>query len=339
MPISIPTSVAGISIPGAVNGPLNALYRNKYELKGLRYPRDLGTNPTKSHIIRFAIFEPAPSSQQPQLASNLVNITKELGRIATGDVTSPEVIKEQTSKLIESLSATDVKRVARRYIDLYIPDNLNVSYSAAYDDISLTESLGKPYFLAQVASTATDYFKNTKEMSMELANRVANDPFVRSTIANIAQNRLKTSNLPELALKQIGQALNPQLQVLFRGVGFRTFQFDFVLTPYSKEEAIQIKEIIKEFKLAAAPEIKPTAFFEQGMFLNVPDLFNIEFMYKGAINENVHKIGPSVLENINVDYAPNGWSAHNDGAPVQTRLTLQFKETIIVDKNRIREGY
>ena len=42
-----------------------------------------------------------------------------------------------------------------------------------------------------------------------------------------------------------------------------------------------------------------------------------------------------VLTNMTVDYAPNGWAAYNDGYPVETRLTLQFKETDIVTKSDI----
>ena len=145
--------------------------------------------------------------------------------------------------------------------------------------------------------------------------------------------------MPELALKQVGQAINPQLQVLFKGIGFRSFQFDFLFTPYSQEESLRVKEIIKAFKLAAAPEIKPTKVFDEGVFLDVPDIFGIEFFYKNKMNENVHRIGKCVLENINVDYAPNGWSTFNDGSPVQTRLTLQFKEIEIIDKRKINEGY
>jgi hypothetical protein len=40
-----------------------------------------------------------------------------------------------------------------------------------------------------------------------------------------------------------------------------------------------------------------------------------------------------------VDYGPNGWATFNDGSPVQIKLTLQFKETVIVDKNKIKAGY
>jgi hypothetical protein len=49
----------------------------------------------------------------------------------------------------------------------------------------------------------------------------------------------------------------------------------------------------------------------------------------------VFEIGDCVLSNVNVDYAPNGWAAYNDGFPIQTRLTLQFKEMDIVTKQKL----
>ena len=324
MPISIPTNIAGISVPGAINGPLAALYGNKHDLVDLKFPRDLGSNPTRLHVIQFRTLVPKPDSQQPQLASAAATIGSELAergknlisdaidrdpnalKNSVAGITQGEAAKA-TRSIIDSLRTLDVQRKVSRIINLYVPDNLNASYSAAYDDISLSESLGKPYFLAQAGSTLYDFIKDSKDKSpIEVANKVGNDPFLRTILANIAQNRLGTSNLPELAAKQVGQAINPQLQVLFKGVGFRTFQFDFVLTPYSQSESDEIQKIIKEFKLAAAPRIKTTSFFDEGMFLEVPDLFEIEFFYKGKANDKVHKIGRCVLENINVDYAISG---------------------------------
>ena len=81
MPISIPTSVAGISIPGAVNGPLNLLYGNKYDKTNFRFPRDVGSSPTRQHVILFTINEPDPI----QLGSTL-GTTIEAGRKAAPEV-------------------------------------------------------------------------------------------------------------------------------------------------------------------------------------------------------------------------------------------------------------
>jgi hypothetical protein len=40
---------------------------------------------------------------------------------------------------------------------------------------------------------------------------------------------------------------------------------------------------------------------------------------------------------MNVDYAPFGWSTFEDGSPTNIRMTLQFMETEIVTKQRVRE--
>lgn len=179
----------------------------------------------------------------------------------------------------------------------------------------------------------------------KIANSVGNDPKVRATLAaaigKFGGNALglDTATVGDLLLRGQGLALNPQLQVLFTGVGFRTFQFDFTFTPYSREESETVKKIIKAFKMAAAPRIQEAAIFGQGLFYEVPDRFKINFMYDGKENTNVNKIAECVLENVNVDYAPNGWVAFEGGAPVQTKLTLQFKEIEIIDKTRIDEDY
>jgi hypothetical protein len=52
----------------------------------------------------------------------------------------------------------------------------------------------------------------------------------------------------------------------------------------------------------------------------------------GAPDAKIYTVGDCVLESVSVDYAPNGWAAYNDGYPVQTRLTLSFRETQMLTK-------
>ncbi len=342
MPISIPTSIAGISVPGTINGPLQLLYGNKYERASYNYPRNLGSDATRSHVIKFTSLMPDPAFKS-ELATDIVKIGTGiagagLSNILQGNI--PTTVIDTTKKVINDVAAADIPRQDFESIALYIPDTVNVTYGAAYDDLSLTDSLGKAYFLAQAGTSMADLFRENGDKGFEqLANKVGSDPFVRSAVANAIGNKLGMNNLGDLATRAIGQAMNPQLQVLFKGVGFRSFQFDFTFTPYSKEETETVKKIIKAFKFAAAPKINKTAYFSQGLFMEVPYPFRIQFFYKGQENTNVHKIGQCVLENMNVDYGPNGWSTFNDGSPVQIKMTLQFKETIIVDKNKINEGF
>ena len=110
----------------------------------------------------------------------------------------------------------------------------------------------------------------------------------------------------------------------------------FTFTPYSKQEAETVTKIIQLFKYHAAPQITTGG---AGMFFIPPSTFDVDFLFNGKRNENVNKVAESVIESVDVNYAPNGWAAHDDGAPVQTTLTINFKEIELIDKTKIKDGY
>ena len=376
MPISIPTNIAGISVPSDfANGPLAALYGNKYKIIGLKYPRDLGTNPARSHAIKFGIWqrEPANITQIINATNQIINTAnegidsiKQAGQRGEGPAEKLSNVASTTTKEAKKVAGSVVglaktavvgQDVYRNLgdIHLYVPDTVNVTYNTTYDDISITESLGKALFIAQAGASITDLFSAGMrgESLQNLGNSVLQDPTLRYFGLNAIGRSLGMQNLGQLGLQGINRAINPQLQVLFRGVGFRTFQFDFLLTPYNEKEAEDIKKIIKLFKFYSAPEIvsgNGTALDPHGAetvqkselgspFFEVPQTFTIEFFHDGKPNTHVNKIARSVLTNINVDYAPNRWATHTEGAPVQIGLTLQFQEIEIIDKRKISEGY
>lgn len=319
MAIRIPSSLGGVSIfPGGISGPLSKLFNNKFQSNSFHYPQDLAQDTAKRHYIEFNILEQLPVEIPGSLPTS-----------------APEAV-EQTKQILGVKTKTN----RRSSIYLNIPDTVNVQYNTAYDELSATQALGLPYFLAQGATSAYDnYYKDFMSGNFKnISNKAANDPYIRTLLAS-QLGKFAGMNTQDLLLKGVGMALNPQLQVIFKQVSFRVFQFDFILTPYSKQEADMIKKIVYEFKYAAAPEIqKNNILGGQGLFFKVPDSFSINFFYNGRLNTNIHQIGNCVLENVNVDYAPMGWITFNDGNPVQTRLTLQFKETEIIDKTKIRDG-
>lgn len=386
MPISIPTNIAGISIPSDLaNGPLAALYGNKYKKMDLKYPRDLGSNPSRNHVIKFSAWKKEPAD-----LVQIQNAVNELGRVFTATGSNIEAarnaanepvgrargvavqVSDSLGPIINGLAGVgrtvlsgSGKKTCLKDIFLYVPDTLNVNYSTTYDDISITESLGKALFIAQAGVSIADLFSSGMkgESLQNLGNKIVSDPVFRYFGLNFIGNKLGMQNLGDLGLQGINKAINPQLQVLFRGIGFRTFQFDFILTPYNQKEAQDIKDIIHAFKYHSAPEITKAAgpanqgtvssidYDATGLttsassvigspFFNIPETFTIEFMYNGKTNENVNRIAECVLTSVNVDYAPNGhWATHTEGAPVQTRLSLQFQEIEVIDKTKIREGY
>jgi hypothetical protein len=115
--------------------------------------------------------------------------------------------------------------------------------------------------------------------------------------------------------------------------------------PRSQTEAKAVMKIIKKLKFHQAPEIASRT---GGRFLIPPSEFDIEFFYNGSENPNIPKISTCVLESIDVDYAPNGFSAYEvpgelvaaeggTGMPTGIRMSIQFKETQIVTKEFLRE--
>jgi hypothetical protein len=128
--------------------------------------------------------------------------------------------------------------------------------------------------------------------------------------------------------------------MIYRGIGLRSFQLTFVFTPNSQGEAEEVNYIIQQFKYHFAPTLlsaKETS--SDAMYFKPPSIFSVNFMISGKQNKFLPKYGDCVLTDIDVNYAPNGWAAYDDGAPIQTTLTMSFKETEILDKNKIQKGY
>jgi hypothetical protein len=310
--ISIPTSIGGVSIPGnIINGPLGALFGNKFGLNSLQYPRDLGSA-TKGHIIQFSVNEIEPINYEE--AKKFVTTTSSLQDVADKFNSVKNFFSQDAQKTL-NFKPKKKRKVAT--ISLYIPDTLNFQYNAGYGNLSLQQVVN--------------------ETAGAVGSAVANKPIL-GTLAKTATLGLSIaqSNAAKLALSTQGLAINPQQQLLFDGIDFRTYQLAFTFTPYSRQEAETVKEIIKLFRYHAAPQITTAA---AGMFFVPPSTFDLDFLFNGQRNNNVSRVAESVIENIDVNYAPNGWAAYDNGAPVQTTLTMNFKEIELIDKDKIKEGY
>jgi len=336
--ISIPSSIGGVSIPGnLLKGPLAKLFGGGSNIETYSYPRDLGSA-TRGHWIQFVINEieptqydtgkvtdllkngvsaaqndvagsPATTVQNP--LAGIKTTTAAVKNVVSGAVDAgKEVYAQATEKTNLSLKPRKTRLAAT--IGLYMPDGMSFTNNASYGNVSLLDA----------AKSATDALKSI--------------PFIGKVAGALSGGMdLAQSDAAKLALSTQGLAINPGQQLLFDGIDFRTYSLSFTFTPYSKEEADTVKNIIKLFKTHAAPRIS-----QSGMFFIPPSTFNLGFYKDGGINSNISAVGESVIESIEVNYAPNGWSAHTDGAPVQTTLTLNFKEIELVDRAKIEfAGY
>lgn len=338
--ISIPTSVAGVSIPGtAVKGPLGALFGNKYNFQILQYPRDLASA-TRGHTVEFSINEVKEMNYSEtidkfnttlnaaQSDKNQSVIEKGLNTLTAATETINSAISDTLKGVNLSLNPRQKSPVAA--ISLYIPDTMAFTYDVSYNDsIKLMDLAG---------GAASAFIQNRGKAWAEGA-KSAKDVSARQQKFDKAYS-LATSagakNAGKLLMATQGLAVNPQQQLLFEGITFRNYQLMFTFTPYSQEEADQVAKIVSLFKQHALPEITSYA---AGMFFKVPSTFNLKFMLNGKENKKINKVAESVLTTVDVNYTPNGWSTYSDGSPVQTILTLNFREIELIDRTKIKEGY
>lgn len=321
--ISIPSSIGGITIPGSlISGPLGALFGNKFGQDTMQYPRDL-QSATKGHVVHFTINEVDPITYEETVKTygNIPGVKTLMGGIE--NIPNNSTNSGSSSKIFTEtgLNFQPRRKKIAANIFMYMPDTMNFSYGANYDTPSALKAGAK----------VVDAILPGKNSSIggKMGQKVLNA--ITSTASGIVG-----SGALELVGQKIGYAINPQLQMLFQGIGFREFQMAFTFTPYSRQEADQVDKIIKTFRTHAAPRIVTQV---DGMFFVPPSSFSVDFLFNGSINPHLNKVMDSVITNIDVNYSPNGWSAHDNGAPVQTTMTIQFKEITLVDRKQIENGY
>lgn len=140
-----------------------------------------------------------------------------------------------------------------------------------------------------------------------------------------------------------GTVINPNMEMLFNGPKLRSFNFTFDMAPRFREEANEIRKMIRFFKKYMAPE-KDAA----GSFLKAPKIFLLEYVYNGDLgaeefkievengrqkeNPKMHpflnKFKPCALTNFSVNYTPAGsYMTYRDGGSMtQYQLSFTFSE-------------
>jgi len=278
------------------------------------------------------------------LESGINNLFGQATTSFTGDSGGTKAIIDTRLKNItdKRFSITKKTELTTDAIALYMPDTLNYVYSQGYSDLSPGNSvLGQA-----IGAGASEYEKFTQGQS---AYDSMKNTVIKAGLAKLTQTaREKAGDVGALgAFAATGTVLNPMMELLYTGQSqFRTFQFDFFFYPRDEREALEVQKIIQRLRFHQAPEISGS--FGQG-FLIPPSEFDIRFYYNGAQNPNIPAIGTCVLDNININYAPNGFSAYEvpeetfpslgrTGMPVAIQLTLAFKEVSYLTKDDFDVG-
>lgn len=119
-----------------------------------------------------------------------------------------------------------------------------------------------------------------------------------------------------------GAVYNPNMELLFNGPSLRPFSFTFKLSARSKDEAKDIRSIIRFFKQGMSP-IRT----ESQLFLKAPHTFQLEYLHIGKSHSFLNRFKECALQSFSVDYTPEGqYATFSDGAMVSYQITMQFQE-------------
>jgi len=227
-------------------------------------------------------------------------------------------------------------------ISLYMPPTISTTSTAEYTDSEI--GVG-----AALASAFLDEF-NANGMSGIGANVTARlnslGPEAKEGLTNLALKSIGA--LPGMQGADVVRDLRrgfikaPRMELAFKGIGKRSFSYDFKMIPKSRDEADTVREIVKTFRANMLPEfLKGTD--RSARFFKMPNTFDISYMYNGGQNQYLHQISTCVCKSVAVTYGGDRYKtfdANETGAPpVETSIALQFEELEIITKERVMEGF
>jgi hypothetical protein len=246
------------------------------------------------------------------------------------------------------VNSIDVRRKTKRLkqtIELYVPDQVIMQTQNKYGEVSLTSALGAAGLAAQggqgIAEDVLSSFNGGSGGSAGV------DPRTREALGSAIgkagqQLGIFGEGIENILLQSVGYAQNPQIEILFETTDVRMFEFTFNFLPRNAKESAQVQKIIRMFRYHSAPEIPSDL---GGRYYVPPSEFDIEYRFVGPDgdkpNQALHKFSTCVLESISVNYVGQSgqFVTFKDGTPVNIEMVLRFKETEVIHKALIAEGY
>ena len=308
--------------------------------KRLGYPLSRGPNELTGDTLLIKCLEYVAPKNGTGLGINFTKTTKE--------VSQGGVLKGRTYKAGDTyteysnfrLNANDANsRMSRNqkikyYVELPIPQEVNDSNIVTWGDDTMNI-----FQLAGVAA-ATAVMDNPNKSFQNVLDVLQGDiqleglspdlqKAIRAGFSGAAINALGGNvNRAGLISRATGQVLNSNLELLFGGVNLRTFPFSITFTPRYYEEMLEVKRIIRQFKMAMAAKAgQMNGGSASGIFLQSPDVFSLRYLHNGQDHPFLNSFKMCALTGMNVNYTNAGaYASYEDGTPVSIRMNLTFKE-------------
>ena len=167
---------------------------------------------------------------------------------------------------------------------LYTPPGLKTSYNVTHEGTE-TGMLGD--ILGADISSGADIVGRLKEVGTKLGTE----------IAGMALSLIPGAGDLKGALQKVtGMAFNPNLEMVFKGVPMREFDYSFEFAPKNAEELKRMQEILFLFRYHMHPELGA------GNDFIVPSEFQITYMYLENRNSYIPRISKCVLKSMDIQH-------------------------------------
>ena len=325
----------------------------KFSTEMLTYPAGVVADDQQGHYIMFEILRQDPaklisSNKKKAVASAIATIEHETRPRDKNGKVLPPTAAEKAQKA--ATAAHDLKEGKKhssakhggqsmqlsknatvsidKLIALYMPPSLSVSYNSKYGD----QEMGAIAAGGKAVIEAFAGPRSQRDTKLDAGAETAS-----KGVQNLALKSLDTvaPGANALIALEKGAIITPRMELMFEGVGRREFSYEFTFIPKDIDEARTIEKIVTAFKFHMASNYKDGSFRE----MEIPDLFNITYMYKGKPNTHLNKISTCALEGMDISYGADRFVAYDDGRPQTTKISLKFKEMEIVTKSQIKTGH
>jgi len=222
------------------------------------------------------------------------------------------------------------------YIFLPVPENIQDSNDVEWGEDSINGLAAKGFSMVKGAMAENNpavavgkMIGGTAKGIADLAGDESAQGLTQSFFASKAVGIMGGNTSVEAMLSRSqGQVLNPNMELLFKGVTLRGFSFDFDLAPRDKKEGETIKNIIRTFKMNMnARNSSSGAENSSGLFIKSPNVFQLTYKTGSSNHKFLHKFKPMALKNMSVNYTGAGtYATYDDTTPIHMKLSLSFQE-------------
>jgi hypothetical protein len=146
-----------------------------------------------------------------------------------------------------------------------------------------------------------------------------------------------TENADKLFQAQNRTAFNPRKEALFSEPNSRNITLEYDFAPRNQGESEALRDIIGLFKVHAAPKrIEGST-----TLMAYPSEFLLTFSGTQGENQFVAKFGRCALKSIQTSYTNAGVASFHKGtdAPTHQKITLEFGELELLDRDHYKDGY